>query len=181
MLRPLLLAFVLVAAPTLASAQTSAEASPTTRPESGHLALVVGAFASGEPGNLSFAPTARAELAFNLVGPLAAGGYFEAQLGSADRVAAGGGLLFTVRPDVPTFPVQPHFELSGGRLQMPGAVQPMLDVWTVSLGGGLGVPVTRDVAIEARVRHTWLFGLPSSERTAEAGWTMALAVAVDLR
>jgi hypothetical protein len=181
MLRGFALLLALVPfAPALASAQAQ-PVTPTTRPESGHLALVLGGFVAGEPGALSLAPNARAELAFNVIGPIAAGGYFETQLGSGDRFAVGGGLLFTVRPDVPTFPLQPHFELSGGRLQMPGASQAMLDAWSVSLGGGLGVPVARDVAIEARVRHTWLFGLPSSASTPDAGWTIALAVAVDLR
>ncbi len=171
-----LAALLLVTVPTVASAQSA-----LTRPESGHLALALGAFASGEPGNLSVAPNLRAELAFNVIGPLAAGGYFETQLGAGDRFAAGGGLLFTVRPNVETFPVQPHFELSGGRLDLPGARQAALDIWTVSLGGGLGVPVTGDITIEARVRHTWLFGLPAGEPAPNAGWTLALAVAVDLR
>ena len=173
------LGLVLFALPTIAGAQARLVA--PVRPESGHLALVLGTFASGEPGSLSFVPTGRAELAFNVIGPVAAGGYFETQLGTSERVAAGGGLLFTLRPDVPTFPVQPHFELSGGRLQMPGAHQATLDVWTVSLGGGLGVPLLADVAIEARVRHTWLLGLPHSEPTAATGWTIALAIVVDLR
>jgi hypothetical protein len=178
---PVRIALVLAALFAFAPTAALAQPSPTARPESGHLALALGTFASGEPGNLSFVPTGRAELAFNVVGPVAAGGYFETQLGTGDRVALGGGLLFTVRPNVPTFPVQPHFELSGGRLQMPGAAQAMLDVWTVSLGGGLGVPVVNDVSIEVRVRHTWLVGLPGSERVAAEGWTIALAVAVDLR
>lgn len=151
--------------------------------ESGHVSVSGGALAGDDAGSLAFRPLVRAEVAFNVAGPLAAGGFLQvafADGGPSDAPAFGGGVLLTLRPDLPQLGFVPHLEITGSRLQLPSRADGLVDAWSAGIGGGVGVALTQGIALEARVHHGWYFGLPAASTLSESAWTFGGALTVDL-
>jgi hypothetical protein len=155
----------------IASARAD-DAEPPPRAEAGHVSVALGALIADEAGGTRARPTLRAELAFNVVGPIAAGGFVQVAFADLplDRPAFGGGLIATLRPELSFFGLPegtlvPHLEITGARLQLPSGLQGTIDAWSV----------------EARAHHGWYFALPEGTTLADAAWTFALAVTIDLR
>ncbi|WP_157069030.1 hypothetical protein [Sandaracinus amylolyticus] len=160
-----------------------AEDAPEVDPESGHVSVSGGALAGDDAGSLAFRPLVRAEVAFNVAGPLAAGGFLQvafADGGMSDAPAFGGGVLLTLRPDLPELGFVPHLEITGSRLQLPSRGDGLVDAWSAGIGGGIGVTIVTGVAVEARVHHGWYFGLPATSSLSESAWTFGGALTVDL-
>lgn len=170
---------------TLAEADLAeADDAQVASDESGHVSFSGGALAGDDAGSLAFRPLVRAEIAFNVAGPLAAGGFLQVAFATdgaaTDAPAFGGGVLLTLRPDVPQLGFVPHLELTGSRLQLPSRLEGIVDAWSAGIGGGVGVTITTGIAIEARVHHGWYFGLPAASALAESAWTFGTALTVDL-
>lgn len=154
-----------------------------THDEAGHVSVSGGALAGDDAGSLAFRPLVRAEIAFNVVGPLAAGGFVQvafADGGPSDAPAFGGGVLLTLRPDLPQLGFVPHLEITGARVQMPSREVGLVDAWSAGIGGGLGVSIVTGISVEARVHHAWLFGMPALGSLSESAWTFGGALTVDL-
>ena len=173
-----LLALALLA-PVRASAEDAAQ------DEAGHVSVSGGALAGDDGGSLAFLPVVRAELAFNVVGPLAAGGFlqvaFATEEGASETATFGGGVLLTLRPDLPQLGFVPHIEITGARLQLPTRSEiGIVDAWSAGIGAGIGASLGAGVSIEARVHHGWYFGMPSGSGLSESAWTLGGALTVDL-
>jgi hypothetical protein len=172
---------VAMALPGRASADDEA---PETHDEAGHVSVSGGALAGDDAGSLAFRPLVRAEIAFNVAGPLAAGGFVQvafADGGPSDAPAFGGGVLLTLRPDLPQLGFVPHIEITGARLQLPSRAEGgIVDAWSAGLGAGVGLSIVTGISIEARVHHGWYFGLPATSALSESAWTFGGAMTVDL-
>ncbi|MDQ3031156.1 MAG: hypothetical protein M3Y87_01970 [Myxococcota bacterium] len=179
------LPFGLFALALLVPLGASADDATQTSDEAGHVSFSGGALAGDDGGSLAFRPVVRAALAFNVAGPLAAGGFlqvaFATEAGASETAAFGGGVLLTLRPDVPELGFVPHIEITGARLQLPTrGERGIVDAWSAGIGGGVGVAIITGISIEARVHHGWYFGMPTESGLAESAWTFGGALTVDL-
>jgi hypothetical protein len=109
------------------------------------------------PEGVRFEPTLQTDFAFELVGPLHAGGYVRA-VGLTlplTEIALGGGVEVSLRPQLGWF--RPSLEVAGGRQRLPSATQDgeRSRAWTTSVAVGLGVAATDRVIVEARLAHAW--------------------------
>lgn len=171
---------VALAAPLRASADEDDE---RTHDEAGHFSVSGGALAGDDSGSLAFRPLVRAEIAFNVLGPLAAGGFLQVAFadGGPEAPAFGGGVLLTLRPDLPELGFVPHIEITGARLQLPSRADAgIVDAWSAGIGAGVGLTIVTGVSVEARVHHGWYFGMPSTSALSESAWTFGGAMTVDL-
>src|SRR5688572_2019115 len=85
----------------------------------GHVSVMAGVLGGDDDGSLAIRPHVRAELALDVIGPLAVGGFVQA---TADveglPPAFGGGVMITLRPELPLLGFVPHLELTGARLAL---------------------------------------------------------------
>lgn len=158
-------------------------ADDTAHEEAGHVSFTGGALLGDDGGSLAVSPLVRAELAFNLAGPFAMGGFLQAAFSDQGSLtpAFGGGVLFTLRPDLPALGFVPHIEITGARLQLPTRAETgLVDAWSAGIGAGAGFRLSEEVSLECRVHHGWYFGMPASHTLAESAWTFGGALNVDL-
>jgi hypothetical protein len=151
--------------------------------EAGHVSFTGGALVGDDSGSLAVSPLVRAEVAFNLIGPFAAGGFLQAAFRDQGDIAPafGGGVLLTLRPDVPALGFVPHIEITGARLQLPTRAEAgIIDAWSAGIGAGAGFHLAEGVSLECRVHHGWYFGMPMAHTLAESAWTFGAALNVDL-
>jgi hypothetical protein len=145
---------------------------PRAHADTGYLTAQAGAMGLTQGEGMTFSPYARADVGLRLWGPFTLGGFFQAS--SADLMerdaGLGGGLVFAIRPDVSLLGFVPHAEVSGARLQLPGASR-NLDAWALNVAGSLGYEIGAGLSIEARVQHSWYFDLPQESGVGQTGWT----------
>ncbi|MCB9615212.1 MAG: hypothetical protein H6722_22475 [Sandaracinus sp.] len=143
----LVLAFLALTTPALA--------------DTGEAGVQAGVLRLEGPGGTRLEPTLRSDFAFELVGPLHAGGWVQV-VGLTlplTEIALGGGVEVSLRPQLGWF--RPTFEVAGGRQRLPTARQDGREVgtWTTSAAVGLGVAATEQLVIEARLTHAWFHQL----------------------
>ncbi|HJK89790.1 MAG TPA: hypothetical protein RMH85_16240 [Polyangiaceae bacterium LLY-WYZ-15_(1-7)] len=167
---PALLALALTfAAPALAEADT------------GTLSVQLGATGLDQ-ADRSWHPTLRTDFAFDLVGPLQAGGYMQIMAAEVPLKSPGlgGGVLLALRPEIPVVHLRPLLELSGGRTQLTLAQNHKEVAWVTAAAVGLGVPIAQGAFFEARVTHQWFHQLPEDSALASRSWVVTGGLSFDI-
>ena len=150
---------------------------------SGHLSVEAGALVGEVGDHLTAHALLRAEIAFRLIGPFAAGGFLQTVVADdpmGSPPGFGGGVLLALRPELPLLGFVPHLEVTGARVQLPGHAQALVDAWSIGLGAGVGARLIPELTLEARVRHQWWLGMTPASQLPESAWTVSVALTVDL-
>lgn len=169
--------------PLLALALLAASSfdNPRAAADTGTLGVQVGAVQLQGTEGESWRPTLRSDFAFDLSGSyLQAGGWMlvTAEAFPLKHPALGGGVLVALRPQFAC--LRPVVEAAAGRVQLPTSQRDQVSAWSVSLTGGLGVEVSDDFFLEARLAHTWLYDLPAESAVRDRTWTVTGGIGVDL-
>lgn len=167
---------------TLVAALTLWAAAPqAAQADTGLFSIRAGAIGLEDGGERSWRPRLRADLAFELAGPLQAGPWFvvSAEEFPLQNPGFGAGLLVAVRPEIPGIGLVPSFEATAGRLQLPTS-QGRADVWVTGLSVGLGVRVAPNVLVEGQVGRDWYHGLGGDMSLGETAWTATLGLGVEI-
>jgi len=150
---------------------------------SGHFSVETGVLVGDHGTQLTARALLHAQIAFRLIGPLAAGGFFQTVVADdpmGSPPGFGGGLVLALRPELPLLGFVPHLEITGARVQLPGHAQTLVDAWSIGLGAGIGARLLREISLEARVRHQWWLGMTPHSELSDSAWTFAVALSVDL-
>jgi hypothetical protein len=154
------------------------------RADTGTLDIQLGGLQlTDQAGDVHGRPTIRTDFAFDLVGStLQAGGYFQitSEAFPLKRPGLAGGVLVALRPEIESIGLRPILEASIGRMQLPVAQMQQEVAWVSSLAGGLGVRVSDELFLEARLTHQWLHALPEDSAIRARTWTVTAGFGIEL-